>query len=371
MEKVKLTTGSGFEGYEIVKYLGIVSGQSTLSSNFFKDMSTNFTEWSTQESAKFTEMLESSSDSAVERLVKAAERKEANAVIGLRQNYMALASNTIGTVATGTAVQIQQKEMIHRNISATAFVSNYYNLQMPRPIEIVMIGKDNVVNISPIFYNYGRELVKTIRCDITFTNYYDEKLMLQGVDFIFGKEIETRLQAEFVECKLPMKDIPMIKDVKIFVRKYVTDKGIYAPSTESVDISLSQNMLTRFRKKFGEDLVERYKSHGSTWTCPCGQVNDTDAADTPCPVCGRKESDLRVDIGFDYEGMCERMKDLPNVTAMKDLVMTYIRDGSLDTKYRMPLLQELESGLQFEKTRGDVRESVIERIIMVFEDSQA
>lgn len=370
MEKVKLTTSSGFEGYEIVEYLGVVSGQSTLSSNFFKDMTMNFTEWSTQESTKFTEMLESASENAVERLVKAAENKGANAIIGLKQNYTALASNTIGTVASGTAVVIQQKEMIHRNITATAIVSNYYNLQMPRPIEIIMIGKENIVNIAPIFHNYGREMVKTIRCDISFTNYYDERLLLQGIDFVFSKENETRLQAEFVECKLPMKDIPMIKDVKIYIRKYVTDKGVFAPGSDPVDITLSRRMLDKLRKKFGDDLVERYKSHGSTWTCVCGQVNDTDE-ETPCPVCGRKESDLKVDVGFDYEEMCNRMRGLPNVSAMKDVLMQYIREGSIDTKYRMELLQVMESGLQYEKTRGDMTETVLEKIIMVFEEKGA
>ncbi|MBR1866356.1 MAG: YbjQ family protein [Lachnospiraceae bacterium] len=367
MENIKLTTSSGFEGYQIVEYLGVVNGQCTLSSNFFKDMSMNFTEWSTQESTKFTEMLESASDNAVERLVKAAEKKGANAIIGLKQSYAAFASNTIGTVASGTAVVIRQKEAIYQNITATEIVSNYYNLQMPRPIEITMISKNNVVSIAPIFYNYGRETVKTIRCDIAFTNYYDEKLLLQGVDFVFSKESELRLQAEFVECKLPVKDIPMIKDVKIFVRKYVTNKGVFAPDSKPLDITLSRRMLERLRGRFGQDLVERYKSNGDTWMCVCGQTNDA-VTDMVCPVCGRKETDLKVDVGFDYEEMCNRMKEMPNVSAMKDILMGYIREGSIDNKYRMELLQVMESGLQYEKTRGDMRDTVLEKIIMVFEE---
>ena len=38
MGEIMLTTGNGFEGYEVVEYLGFVNGQIALSSNFFKDL---------------------------------------------------------------------------------------------------------------------------------------------------------------------------------------------------------------------------------------------------------------------------------------------------------------------------------------------
>ncbi len=366
MEDIKLTTGSCFEGYDIVEYLGFVNGESALSSNIFKDLSQNFTEWSTQESSEVTDMLQSASSNAVDKLLQAAKNKGANAIIGMKLNHTGLSNGTIGTVASGTAVVIQQKDVIHRNITATANVSNYYNIVMPRPTQIIMFGKDNVVNIAPVFYNYARETVKTIRCDIAFTNYYDEKLLLQGMDFVFGKNNELRLEAEFVECKLPMKDIPMIKDVKMYIRKFVTDKGVFAPDTDPVDIVLSKKGLENLRARCGEDLVERYKSDGVTWLCACGQINA--ANDSSCPICGRREENLKLEVGFDYEEMCNQMKGLPNVSAMKDVLIKYIKDGSIDNKYRMELLEVMESGLQYEKTRGDMTETVLEKVMMVFEN---
>lgn len=40
-ENMMLTTGSGFEGYTITEYLGIVSSQAILGSNFLKGLAKN------------------------------------------------------------------------------------------------------------------------------------------------------------------------------------------------------------------------------------------------------------------------------------------------------------------------------------------
>lgn len=365
MAEIKLTTGNGFEGYEIVEYLGFVNGQIALSSNFFKELSSNLAEVSSPESTAFTNKLENASENAVENLKKVAAKAGANAVIGVELNYAGFSNNAIGTVASGTAVRIKKKEAIHKTITSKIYVSNYYNMLMPRPVEVTLAGQDNVVKIAPLFYNYNQNEIKAVRCDFELTNYFEEKLLLQGIDFVFEKNNVTKLQAEFVECKLPMKAIPMIKDVKVFVKKYVTSKGVFVPDSEPIDIKMSVRALEGLKDKRGKDAVERYKSDGTTWLCNCGYINA--AGDEECAVCGRKEDDLKSNVGFDYESMCERMKGLPNVSAMKDILMDYIKQGAIDARYRMELLEIMESGLQYEKTRGDMTETVLEKVLKVFE----
>ena len=72
MANIMLTTGDGFEGYEIVEYHGVVNGQIALSSNFFKDLSSNLAEITAQESTVFTNKLESASENAIDNLIKVA-----------------------------------------------------------------------------------------------------------------------------------------------------------------------------------------------------------------------------------------------------------------------------------------------------------
>ena len=45
--------------------------------------------------------------------------------------------------------------------------------------------------------------------------------------------------------------------------------------------------------------------------------------------------------------------------------MEYIKE--IDTEYRMELLEIMESGLQYEKTRGNMKDTVIEKVEKVFE----
>ena len=129
---------------------------------------------------------------------------------------------------------------------------------------------------------------------------------------------------------------------------------------------MSAKQFDNLKNKRGIDAVERYKSDGSTWLCNCGYINA--GGDEECAICGRKEEELKVNIGFNYEKMCDKMKDLPNVSAMKDVLMDYIKRGMIDAKYRMELLEIMESGLQYEKTRGDMTDTVLEKIYKVFDN---
>ena len=169
-----------------------------------------------------------------------------------------------------------------------------------------------------------------------------------------------------LEVNSYLKDIPLIKDVKVYVKKYVTEKGVFAPDADPIDITLSKRNLEGLKEKRGKDAVERYKSDGSTWLCNCGYINA--AGDEECAICGRKEADLAVNVGFNYEEMTDRMKGLPNVDAMKDVLMEYIKKGAIDAKYRMELLEIMESGRQYEKTRGDMTETVLDKVLKVFEN---
>ncbi len=366
MADIMLTSGSNFEGYEIVEYLGFVNGQIALSSSFFKDLSANLADLTTQESTAFTNRLVSSSENAIENLIKEAENKGANGIVGVGLNYTNFSAGSVGTVASGTAVIIKKKTPLHRNIKTKICVSNYYNLLMPRPVEITFMAEDNIVSISPIFYNYNQDEIRAVRCDIQLVNYYGEKMLLQGIDFVFEKNNVTRLKADFVECKLHVKDIPLIRDVKVFVRKYVTEKGVFAPEIDPIDINMSRKHLESLKQKRGKDAVEKYTSDGTTWICNCGYINA--AGDEECSICGRKEADLSSNSGFDYEQMTNKMKDQPNVEGMKDILLEYIKKGVIDAKYRMELLEIMESGIQYEKTRGDMTETVLEKVIRVFEN---
>ena len=59
---------------------------------------------------------------------------------------------------------------------------------------------------------------------------------------------------------------------------------------------------------------------------------------------------MKNSITFNYEPMLEEMKTKEYVIEIKDVLMKYIKD--IDTGMRMQLLEIMESGLNYEKSRG-------------------
>lgn len=363
MGEIMLTSGSGFEGYEVIEYLGIVSGQTVLGSNIFKGIAAGVTEMSDVESEKLTAKLEQVNEMAMERLKKSALSKKADAIIGVNINYSQFANNAIGAVASGTAVRIAKKVTENRVVQNELYVTNYYNKAIPRPVKVVLSGSTAGVYISTWFYNYKNLDVKAIRTDIELTNLYDEKLIIKNLDFVFKKGVTNLIISEDLECKLPVKDIPLIKDVKVYMSKYVSDEEIIKCEEKSVNVKTKMHRLISLKEKKGIDAVEKYKSDGMVWTCNCGFVNEAGAEE--CVICSRKQESISEKNKFNPETMISRMKNMENVVDIKDVLMEYIKD--IDSKYRMLLLEIMESGIQYEKTRGNMKASVIERVEKVFE----
>jgi hypothetical protein len=68
---------------------------------------------------------------------------------------------------------------------------------------------------------------------------------------------------------------------------------------------------------------------------------------------------------FNPDEMLAKMQTKEYVIELKDVLMEYIKD--IDSEYRMELLEIMESGLQYEKTRGNMKDTVIEKVEKVFE----
>ncbi len=363
MNNFMMTSGSGFEGYEITEYLGFVNSQTVLGSNFFKGIATNVTEMSDAESEKLTSKLEQTNESALEKLVKVAKNRGADALIGIEFNYTQFTNYSIGTIATGTAVKLAKKVPDVVEQRKELYVSNYYNRLVPRPVKVVLSCTNRDVKISTWFYNYNMDDIKAIRADVELTNLYEEKLLLKNLDFVFDKGNVTLIEANDIECKLPAKDVMLIKDAKVTISKYVTSRGVYACNDLPINVSMPLHRLAALKEKRGIDAVEKYRTDGMIWTCNCGYVNEAGAEE--CMVCSRKQEEMKSTSKFNPDEMLAKMQTKEYVIEIKDVLMEYIKD--IDSQDRLELLQIMESGLQYEKTRGNMKDTVIEKVEKVFE----
>lgn len=363
MADMMMTSGSSFEGYEIIDYLGFVNCQTALASNFFKGIAAGVTEMSDAESEKLTSKLEQANELAMEKLMKAAKKRGADAIIGLKLNYTQFANNSFGTIATGTAVKLIRKESPLQITEKELYVSNYYNRLVPRPVRIRIVGIGKEVSIAASFFNYNMDDIRAIRADVELTNLYEEKLLLKNLDFVFEKGNVSLIESNLIECKLPAKDIMLLKDAKVTISKYVTSRGVYACNDMPINVSMPLHRLAALKEKRGIDAVEKYRTDGMIWTCNCGYVNE--AGSEECVVCARKQEDMKSTSKFNPDEMIAKMQTKEYVIEIKDVLMEYIKD--IDNQYRMELLEIMESGLQYEKTRGNMKDTVIEKVEKVFE----
>jgi uncharacterized protein YbjQ (UPF0145 family) len=104
-----ITTTPGVEGRRIVAYHGIVSGEAILGANAFRDFFAAIRDVVGGRSGSYERVLRSARDSALEEMSDEAQRKGANAVVGVDIDYGAVGSSEsmLMVTANGTAVTLE------------------------------------------------------------------------------------------------------------------------------------------------------------------------------------------------------------------------------------------------------------------------
>ena len=108
IENFQITTGNNFDGYDISKYKGVISGNIVLGTGFKAENDLAKSNWFGEESFIFSEKLDDARDSAIKKMINKAIDMKCNAIVALQFNYMNLSSNTIVVVVNGTAVIIEK-----------------------------------------------------------------------------------------------------------------------------------------------------------------------------------------------------------------------------------------------------------------------
>ena len=366
MKDVLITAGTGFEGYDIVDYGDYKFTQTILNSNFLKDFGTSIADIATDRRDVYQEKIDEILNEAIQNFTNMVMESNYNAVIGFKTAVEEYSNNVTAVVASGTLVNIteQYKSEFDKSsfVRSEVFVRNYYDLLVPRASKVILASEGKGTKISAWFNNYNNDDIIAIKAEVQFTNIYGDNITLPDVDFTFDKTNLKLLKSDYVECKLPDKYIKMISSAKVYIKKYVKPNGVYEIDADSIGIEMSETKFKALKRKKGIDAVANYKSDGLVWTCNCGHVNEGGAEE--CVICGRKQDEMKTSISFNYEPMLEEMKTKEYVVEIKDVLMKYIKD--IDAGMRMQLLEIMESGLHYEKARGSMKESVIEKVENLF-----
>lgn len=106
-EDVIVTTLEFVPGYKIKKVLGIVSGSTVKARNIGRDIVAALRNLAGGEIVEYTELLASSRNEALSRMIEKAKALGANAVLGVRFATSSIMSGAAEIVAYGTAAVVE------------------------------------------------------------------------------------------------------------------------------------------------------------------------------------------------------------------------------------------------------------------------
>lgn len=104
-----LTTTPNIQGREITQYFGIVSGETIIGANLFKDFFVGIRDIVGGRASSYESVLREAKESALQEMSDQAARMGANAVIGIDLDYETVGTNgsMLMVTAAGTAVRYQ------------------------------------------------------------------------------------------------------------------------------------------------------------------------------------------------------------------------------------------------------------------------
>lgn len=103
------TTTNTIEGKMIIQYYGIVSGETIIGANIFKDFMASIRDIIGGRSESYEKVLREAKQTALQEMETEAARLGANAVIGVDLDYETIGANgsMLMVTATGTAVRYE------------------------------------------------------------------------------------------------------------------------------------------------------------------------------------------------------------------------------------------------------------------------
>ena len=104
-----LTTTPNIQGREITQYFGIVSGETIIGANLFKDFFAGIRDIVGGRASSYESVLREAKESALQEMSDQAARMGANAVIGIDLDYETVGAtgSMLMVKAAGTAVRYQ------------------------------------------------------------------------------------------------------------------------------------------------------------------------------------------------------------------------------------------------------------------------
>ena len=106
------STTPSLEGYSVVKYHGVVTGETIIGANLFRDFFAGIRDMIGGRAGSYEEVLRKAKDTSMQEMEELARQMGANAIIGISLDYETIGANgsMLMVSCSGTAVTIEKHE---------------------------------------------------------------------------------------------------------------------------------------------------------------------------------------------------------------------------------------------------------------------
>ncbi|TVP48504.1 MAG: YbjQ family protein [Mongoliibacter sp.] len=103
-----VSTTPQLEGFKITSYLGVVSGETIIGANVFKDFFASITDIVGGRAGAYERVLREAKATAMSEMEMQARSFGANAVVGIDLDYETIREGMLMVTASGTAVKVEK-----------------------------------------------------------------------------------------------------------------------------------------------------------------------------------------------------------------------------------------------------------------------
>jgi uncharacterized protein YbjQ (UPF0145 family) len=103
-----VTTTPNVEGYRITAYYGLVTGETIMGANIFRDFMASITDVVGGRSGAYESKLKEAREIAISEMTSYAQRLGGNAVVGVDLDYEVIRDGMLMVTVSGTAVRVEE-----------------------------------------------------------------------------------------------------------------------------------------------------------------------------------------------------------------------------------------------------------------------
>lgn len=362
-----ITTGYNFEGYDIVKYLDVLSASVVIGTGMLSSANASVADFFGTRSNSYERKLQDAKNAAINELKNQTSSRGGNAIIGIDIDYTTFGADIIGVIANGTAVKIKESEE-KTNYIPYAVPSMVRNEMLPINVCNVNLKYNPVdeITLSAICIKKYREDcdITAVMADIHFENIFKENKVVNDVIFAFhgGEDILT---SEII--KIPLKEIrvDLICKANVVVKKMIINgKTVEVDINNSIQVpGVELNEIKRIRELHGEDAVIKFSTMENKWICYCGAANKKESE--KCYRCGRKMNAVQKvlaqnngNLKTDVADLIHTLKELKSAKEIREYLIQ-----SQDPEF-VEVINILDDVVKTEKLYGNMKDEALKKVLV-------